>query len=187
MASGNVARILRVPGRVVINPTTAFLGGTYPYGGTEVGKASQCLLQPLGTSFRVEYESLGEVGDVLEANNRWMFTCFLRGWDDDAVELLLAGGEETGEHTQHRAFHVPGNVQPGASALKRSVSMVYVPEDPETAPAVLIYRGVPDWTEGAEMAFQRGSELGIPLSIECLRDSGCNTLRVGRLVDLSLI
>jgi hypothetical protein len=51
---------------------------------------------------------------------------------------------------------------------------------------VLIYRGVPDWSEGAEFAFQRQEELGIPLAVECIRNSDGKILSVGRLVDLTL-
>lgn len=186
MASGNSARVIRAPGRLVINPTVAFDGGTYPYGGTEVGKSNLCVLQSLGSSFRVESEGLGEASDILEGNNHWVFTCLLRGWDDDAVLQLLSGGYQAGTVTQHSVFHVPGSRTPGQSALSRAVILAYIPDDPLHVPGVLIYRGIPDWTEGAEIAFQRRSELGIPLSLDCMRDVNGNTLRIGRIHDLPL-
>ena len=184
MAAGNVARIIRAPGNIVVNPTN--LAAAYPYGGTEVGKTNQCALQPMGSSFRVEYEGFREAGDILEGDNRYTFGCFLRGWDDDAVQKLLAGGYEAGSVTQHSVFHEPGNQVPGESALTRSVILLYVPDDLIHVPAVLIYNGVPDWTEGADLAFQRGDELGIPITLDCLRDSNNNMLRVGRFADLAL-
>lgn len=184
MAAGNVARVLRAPGRLVVNP--ADLDDAYPYGGTEVGKSRLCVLQPLGTSFRVECEGLGEATDVLEANNRWVFSCQLRGWDDDAVQLLLAAGQEAGGTSGHRGFFVPGTATPGESALSHSVVLLYVPDDVIHVPAVLIYNGVPDFADGAEIAFQRGEEMVLPLAVDCFRDTNDNILRVARLADLSL-
>ncbi len=193
MAAGNVARTIRAPGRLVVNPTEAFHGGTFPYGGTEVGRSNLCVVQPLGTMFRVEYESLGEAGDILEANNNYVFACFLRGWDDEAIELLFSGNYERGTITQHAVLHEPGRSDdlassvPGASTLPRAMVLAYVPDDIVHVPGVLIYRGIPGWTEGAELVFQRGSELGLPLTVECLRtDIDNNILRIGRMADLML-
>ena len=83
MDAGNVSRIIRAPGRIIIGPTN--LAAADPYGGTEVGKSNLCTLQSHGTPFRVESEALGEATDILEANKRFVFACFIRGWDDDAV------------------------------------------------------------------------------------------------------
>lgn len=184
MVAGNVARVIRAPGRLVVDPTD--LDDAYPYGGTEIGKSRLCVLQPLGTSFRVECEGLGEATDVLEANNRWVFSCQLRGWDDDAIQKMLAAGYETGATSGHTGFFVPGSATPGESALSHAVKLLYVPDDVIHVPAVLIYRGVPDFSDGAEIAFQRGEELVVPLTVDCFRDANDNILRVGRLADLSL-
>ena len=186
MAAGNVARIIRAPGRIVIGPTTAFASTAYPYGGTEIGKTNMCALSPQGSTFRVEYESLGEAGDILEANNRYSFACFVRGWDDDAVQKMLAGGYEAGSVTQHSVFYAPGTPTPGKSALSRGVILAYVPDDIINVPGVLIYRGIPDFQDGAALDFGRGDELGLPLSLDCFRDGSGNILRVGRLPDLAL-
>ena len=183
MAAGDAARVIRAPGRIVIGPTN--LSTTYPYGGTEVGKSNLCAVLPIGTPFRVECEGLGEASDILEPNNHYVFACFLRGWDNDAVQQLLAGGYNAGATTQHAFFDVPQNV-PGASSIGRAVILLYVPDDLVHTPAVLIYRGIPDWSEGSELSFQRGSDLGIPLAVDCLRDANANMLRIGRLADLSL-
>ena len=184
MATGDVARILRAPGTVYLNPTD--LSAASPYGGTAVGHTNLCALQPLGTPFRVEYESLGEAGDILEPNNAYVFVCFIRGWDDDAVNLFLHGEHEDGSTTQHAVFAEPGDSTPGESMLSRAVTLLYVPDDLIHVPGLIVYRGVPHWTEGSELAFQRGTELGIPLTLECVRDENGNTLRMGRFADLSL-
>lgn len=187
MAAGNVSRIIRAPGRIIIDPTDlSAIAQDGTYGGTEVGKSNQCALTPLGIPFRIESEALGEATDVLEPNNRYLFNCFLRGWDDDGIELLRSGGYELGTTSQHSTFAVPGSVTPGQSAIARAVILLYVPDDLIHNPAVLIYHGIPDIAEGAEFALRRPDELGITLAVDCLRDSNDNILRVGRLADLSL-
>jgi hypothetical protein len=185
MAAGDIARVLRAPGTLVVNPTQEFDGNTSPYGGTEIGKANLCVLQPLGTSFRVESEALGEATDILEPNNQYVFSCFLRGWDDDAIEILRGDLYQEGDVTQHAFLEIPLAV-PGTSAISRAVVMVYVPDDLIHVPGIVIYRGIPMWTDGAELAFQRGEELGLPLTVDCLRDHGGNMVRAGRLPDLLL-
>ena len=185
MAAGSASRVLRAPGRLVVDPSNLALN--YPYGGTEVGRTRLVVLQMLGTGFRVESEGLGgEASDVVESTNRFVLSCFLRGWDDAAVERFFARNYTQGAVSGHAVFAEPGNAEPGRSALARAVSLLYVPDDAVHAPSVLIYRGVPDWSEGAEVAYQRGEELGIPLAVECVRSTTGKILEVGRLVDLSL-
>lgn len=186
MAAGAAHRSgIRAPGRIILNPTDLGDASTN-YGGTEIGWANLCVLQPLGTAFHVEYEGLGEVGDVLEANKRYVFACLLRGWDDDAVRLMLANGYTAGGVSQHAAWSEPSTDVPGSSAISRAVILLYVPDDVIHVPALLVYRGIPDWTDGAELAFQRGEELGIPITVDCLRDANGNMLTVRRLSDMSL-
>jgi len=188
MAAGNATRVLRAPGKLIVNPSD--LGLDYPYGGTEVGKTKLVVLTSHGTGLRVECEGLGgEPSDILEAPANYVFACMLRGWDDDAIATLfsdnaVAGG---GAVSGHALFREPHLRVGGSSALSRSVSLLYVPDDPVHAPSVLIYRGVPDWSDGAEAAWQRGEELGIPLAVECVRGATSGKiLEVGRLVDLTL-
>jgi len=185
MAAGSSARILKAPGRLVVDPTNLALN--YPYGGTEVGKTRAAVLTSFGTSYRIECEGLGgEASDVLEAPARYVFSCFLRGWDDDAVKKFLADNYVQGATSGHSLLREPGIKVGGSSALSRAIKLLYVPDDLAHAPACLIYRGVPEWTDGADIAWQRGEELGIPLAVECVRGATGKIIEVGRLSDLSL-
>lgn len=184
MAAGSVARVIRSPGRLVADPTDLSLD--FPHGGTEVGKTRLAVLQSFGSNFRVECEGLGQATDVLEGPNQFVFSCLLRGWDDDAVAKFLSGNYIQGGVSRHAVYSAPGSKVPGASALGRVVTLLLEPDDPIRNPSVLIYRGIPDWTDGAEMAFQRGEELGIPLAVECMaRSSDGRIVAVGMLSDLA--
>lgn len=220
MAAGKVARVIRAPGRVIVEPTdlseiitssgsdesiassgaapaepgdivdspTGFSSGpAIPnYGGIEVGKTRAFAIQPLGRAFRVQSEGLGEASDVLESNNEYVVSFFVRGWDDDAIEQFLGGGYAAGATTRHAVWSEPGSVTPGASASLRAKKVLYVPDDTRHVPAVLVYAGVPDWSDAAELALQRTEEFGLPISLDCLRDSSDRILQVGLLSDLTL-
>ena len=185
MAAGNATRVLRAPGKLVVNPSDLTLA--YPYGGTEVGKTRLVVLTSLGASVKVSSEGLGgEASDILERTNAYVFSCFLRGWDDDAVAKFFATNFVQGPVSGHAVFREPGNRVPGSTALARAVVLLYVPDDAVNNPSAIMYRGVPEWTDGADLAFQRQEELGIPLTVDLLRSDTGNILEVGRLVDLSL-
>ena len=185
MAAGNVSRIIRAPGRIVIDPTN--LSNAYPHGGTEVGKSNLCVVQSTGTPFRVESEGLGEATDILESEKRYVFSCFMRGWDDDGVLKWFSNASvvSTGA-TQHARFTEPGTRVPGESTSTRSVILLYVPDDLIHSMAVLVYNGIPDWAEGLELALQRGTEFGLPIAVDCMRDTNNNMIQMGRFADLSL-
>jgi len=185
MAAGSATRILRAPGRLVADPDDLTLN--YPYGGVEVGRTRLVVLTNLATAYRIECEGLGgEPSDILERPARYVFSCFLRGWDDEAVENLFANHFVQGDASGHAVMREPGDRTAGASALARGLKLLYVPDDPVHAPACMIYRGIPDWSDGAEIAWQRQEELGIPLAVECVRGTTGKILEVGRLADLSL-
>lgn len=182
--SSLVGRILKAPGRLVIGPTS--LSQPFPYGGTSLGKARQCALVPIGSSYLVQCEATGGPSDILRARHRYVFACFLRGWDDDAVRLLLPEGYEKGAETQHAVFSVPGERMAGTSELDDARSLLFVPDDTIHAPAVIMYRAVVEWTDGAELAFRRQDELGLPLTVECMPDASDRILQIGRIEDLTL-
>ena len=189
MAAGAAARSIRAPGRLIVAPLgqefADFNGGTYPYRGREIGKVRSCVAMPQGSAYFVESEATGAVTDVLESGQRWVFACFLRGWDDDAIALFRPGGYTTGAITQHAVFSAPDEV-PGSSALSRAVKLAFIPDDPVNVPGVIIYRAVPNWSDGAELALQRDEELGLPMTFECLRDSTGRILQIGRIHDLAV-
>ncbi len=184
MTAGAPSQVLRVPGRLVIDPTD--LGIAHPYGGVEVGLVRRMVIQSLGSGFRVESEARGEPTDVLEASIRYVMACFVRGWDDDAVRLLFPHQYDAGSVSGHAKFTVPNRVRPGSSVLDHARRFLYVPDDPVRAPALLVSRGLPDWPPGAEVAMQRSEELGLPLVVECVRNSNGRILQIARLVDLVL-
>lgn len=186
MAAANEGRIIRAPGRLIVNPTEAFATSEFSHGGVEIGDSRLVLFVPAGSSFIVWNEALKAPTDELEAGNLWEMRFFLRGWDDDAIQWLMSGNYTTGEESRHAVVEIPGPRLPGQSALDRSVVIAFVPFDPENVPGVVVYNGVPHWGEAQEIAFQRGEELGIPMLVNCFHNSSGTIARLGRVADLAL-
>lgn len=184
MAAGSAARVIRATGRLVADPTD--LRTAYPHGGVEIGLTRMVVVQPLGSPLRVESEGLGEATDVLDGPERYVLACLLRGWDDDAIRLCFSEHYEVGAISGHAVYSAPGNAHPGGSALTRAHAFLFRPDDTIHVPAVMIYRGIPDWSDGAELAMQRGEELLLPMTIDCLRNDSGHILQIGRLADLSI-
>ena len=186
MATVSAARTIRAPGRIVVNPSGNLATGTFPYNGRVIGRAKGCVLRPLGTRFAIENEALGEVTEILEENNRYTFACMLRGWDDDALELLRPGNYLRDAASQHAMLEIPGTALPGQSAIQYGVVLLFVPDDYERVPGVLLYRAIPDWQEGAELALQRATELVLPMVFDCLRNDDGRILTMGLIQGMLL-
>lgn len=178
-------RILRAPAQIVVNPSDPT--AAYPYGGTALGRTREAaLIEQGGPGRRIESELLGEATDVLEASNVSSFGCFVRGWDDDALQLLMAQAYVEGAETSRAGASSPGNRIPGQTAVDRAVTLLLAPENPDDAPALLLHRFVPFWDTEAAIRWSRQEELGIPLAGECLRGSNGRIYDIQRLADLSL-
>lgn len=188
MAAGTARGVIRAPGKLIVAPSQAFDGGAFPYGGTPVGLIRDARLTEFGLPGKEIFdEGSGEVVEVLEPARRWMFTCFLRGWDDDAVAQFFKGNRSQGDVSQHSVFNVPGTRLPGQStADSLNLVLAFIPDNPIEVDGFMIYRGVPMWTPDAELAFQAGEEFALPLQVLCLRNSANHTVQIGRLPDLPL-
>lgn len=184
MTAGNVSQVLRVPCRLVVNPTNLALA--YPHGGTEVGLVRAVAITALGEPVAIHSEAYGEPTDLLEAPNRYAVACVIRGMDDDALEALQPLHYRRGAVSSRSVFDAPGTRVAGASGLARAVRLLFAADDPIGAPSVLIYRGVAGLGAQEPLRFTRNDELAWPIGVECFRDSAGRILSIGRLADLSL-
>lgn len=190
MVAGNPSSVIRNAGKLVVGPDTVTLPGSDGnYGGTAIGLITGAVLTPLGVGRRIENEGLGQATDILAPNNRYVFSCFLRGADDDVKTLLLRGNRAEGSKSAHGVLTFPGSRTPGQSIIDyANVVLLFVPDNRIDHDALIMYRAIPLWDENAEVAYQKGEEYGIPLGFELLLNGAStpHTHQIGRLVDLSL-
>lgn len=179
-------RLIRAGGTIIAAPTSLTAGATGEYGGSIIGTTRAIALVPLGKPYHVECEGLGGLSDILNGDSRYVLNLFLRGWDQKAVSSLLAGGYSEGSVTKNAVWAAPGTKTPGGTALGTALVWLFVPDDTHNHPALIVRAGIPDFADGAEMAFQRGEEFGLNMSIECVRNASGKILDLGHLEDLSL-
>ena len=182
----SASRVIRAPGIVIVSPSSLTAGADGTYGGSIIGTTRAVAMVPLGRPYYVECEGLGEYSDVLEGNKRYVVNFFLRGWDKAAVSSLLAGGYSEGTASKNAVWKAPGTKVPGESATSRAAVWLLVPDDTNAHPALIVRAGIPDFADGAEVAFQHTEELGLNVTLECLRDGTGKTLDLGHLDDLTL-
>jgi len=185
MAEGLSSRILRAPSRVIVGPTN--LGAVAPYGGKYVGHTKSVALVTTRNLTRIDDEGLGEASDILESRTQYVFSCVLRGFDDDAIELLFPGHHSTGAVSGRAVFQSPSSRLPGRSALSRGVKILIVPDDVDNMPACLLHRVVCEAADQSQLEWSAQQEFGMTISGQCLRGASVSRiLDVGRLADLSL-
>ena len=184
MASGDISRVIRAPGRLVVGPTN--LSAAYPHGGTEVGKTRQVVLVQTGQPFRVISEGLGETSEILEGPTEWYLAAAMRGWDDDAVAQLFANNYTAGDPSGHAGYDEPKSRNVGSTALGRAKVLLWKPDDPIHVPSVLVYRGVPWWSDGAEIPLSSAQDVDLPVVVHAMQDGSGNTLAIKFFSDLSL-
>lgn len=186
MSAGQPEHIIRASGRVIVGPTDDFATGTFPYGGTQVGRVKQVRMRSLGTSKLIWDEGLGAVKDVGAPTNRWVISLLVRGWNPDAITQFYPGNREEGEITKHSVFRVPGTRIPGQSGGDSiNIAVAFVPDNLLFANGFIAYRCIPDFDEAGELAFDRREEQVIHLTLECLLNGSGNILEVGRMPDLN--
>ena len=192
MVVANVAKTMKAPGRLYGNVTSLAVA---PYGGKALGMTMAVAMAFEESPFFIECEGLGAVTEVLHGDDRVSFAAMLRGFDDDAVELLYPESFREGAVTQHAVLeqvhrsgetHLASKVPGSPMSETAGLVLLYVPEDVVNVNAILLYNAIPNWQEGAEIMFRRGDEVLLPLRCECIRDADNDTYQIGRLADLDL-
>lgn len=180
MAIEDVRRVLRVPGRLALDPTDLTL--PYPHGGGALGFVREVELAVSIRRVELDAEEYGgEPVDVLYAGATWGLAALLRQWDPDALARIFPAGHVgvSGD----RVIDHPGAVRAGTLMAATAVRMVFSPDDP-AAPGVLFRRAVPLVAEQAALALALASPLEVPVVFRALRPAVGEAVEVGRLADL---
>lgn len=193
MGAPSAASIRRVPGRLAFGCTDITLA--YPHGGTALGEVRDVIFRRFTRDFPVTAEDKGgqPVG-YLATGNVWGCVAFMRGFDDDVIELLRGGSE--GTTTQRAQYDANTTYRAGYDLTADAVKLVFTPEGaahaksasvPDAdAPCWVLWNAVPLLDETADFLLQRDEELGVPLLFMGTEDGSGRTLSVRRRADLTL-
>ncbi len=189
MAAPKPQSIRRLKGALVQNPTNT----TAPphYGGTPLGPVTNLRFLPGLRGAPLPEEELGLVVEFVEAPDSAVMMCVSRGLDDDLLSLLFRL-TSTGASTLHtmaegRVSGTDGTGATGAGlASDRAIKLLFVPEDTDRDPFVLLYNAIPVRESAAEIQMSMGREAGIACVFYAATDSTYRTYAWGRISDLTL-
>jgi len=179
----DVSQVLRVPGRLCINPTD--LATAWPHGGTGLGVVGSIVLEPTSTYQRITAEEFGaEVVDVLDLGETWVLGALCRAWGDNTVLSTLFPSTATGA-SGDKVVNYPGSYRAGTLRSSASVKLCFTPRDNRN-PGLLLYKALPLVEEASRLRLGAFNELTIPVLFIGIRDSSARQISIGVLGDLSL-
>lgn len=195
MAADNVARVLRVPGRLAYGCDD--LTAAWPHGGTGLGATRAVVLMKTGGPYPVTCEAYGgEPVEYLEEGAVWGLSCTIRTVEDDALSQVFRN-TASGSTSQRRVVTEPGSVRAGNWMSTRALTpLVFTPEgathaesatQPDVrAPFIVLHRALPALRDDIEIPLERDQEWAVRVVFRGIRDSSGNILDFGPRVDLTL-
>lgn len=187
MATANVRNILKIPGRLIKDPTN--LAAASPYGGTELGLASSILFKPRAKHVPITAEEFGgAVAEVLYGGDSCLLAATLRGLDNDAASAVFvdtATGSPSGD-TVPRSRAATDATRAGIKLSANSLTLLFAPKAPLRQPAILIRDAIPVITEETEIALSQGAEFSVPVLFYGIPDGSNRSWEIAKLKDITL-
>jgi len=184
MATANPINVARVPGRLVLTPTS--LSAAFPHGGTALGVTRDQEFR-FGAKYHQETaeEWGGATARVLYCGMRAVFACVMRSADNDALALLPE--TSAGAVTQDRTLLADVNLDGARAGRALTGSLIMFSATAlETQRCLLLYNAVPLWDEAARLQLSIKAEMAPALMFACMPDSTGRTFAWGKIGDLSL-
>jgi hypothetical protein len=184
VASDDLGRILRNPGRLCVSPTS--LSAAFPHGGTNLGLVRGVSLRPQQVEWVVTAEEWGEeTVEVIDGGRSWVIAVALRGWDPDAVQAVLPSST-LGTSGTPLASH-PGSARAGALRSAAAVKLLFSPDAPAQQPAALFHRAIPLVEASAELTLALAEEGTLGVVFRAIRRASDGlAFQFGALEDLTL-
>src|SRR3990167_1826631 len=138
MAAPSSASIIRVPGRLISNPTN--LGAAEPYGGTYLGTTRDQEFTPNPVSRPIWDEAWSSYRDVIYGGERVLFKAVLRYPDEDALLAIAPKSVASGSSGVHWLFRPGGttqNTRAGTSLGAQSIKLLFSPRAPLSHPMLV--------------------------------------------------
>jgi hypothetical protein len=174
----DVGQYLRVPGRLVVNPTN--MSSAAPtYGGTDLGLVRDVAIHPGRGWEVVRDESFGvEANDVLDLGESWSLVAVMRNLTDPVFSTFFPA-VATGAVTGKKMVDYPGSTpfRPGTLRSGSAVKLLFVPDDTERHRFVYFPKALPLVEEAAEIASRLDRELGVPVVFLAIRDASNRACR----------
>lgn len=172
MTAPLAGNVLYLPGKLIKNPTQ-IAGGTFPYGGTELGLIRNARWQPGLTYDRAIAEEWGTTVAAFIEEERSIVACVLRSWDD-ALLATLFPNTQTDRYGQVGIlgrFLGSGVARSGFDITTRSFGLLFAPMAASRQRHLYLHNAYALVEESMELQLSIGREAGFALMFEALPDS----------------
>lgn len=183
----DLVNVLRVPGRLCMNPTS--LSGSYPWGGTALGVNREISVSPMARYAPIEAEEFGqEIIDQVYLGEQWMLGFILQSYDRDAVTAFFRNSVLAGQgSSQKPAIRFPhAGVRAGTLLSGTAKKLLFSPDDTDNHPMVYFPRALPMVKETAALNMMLNSPTEIALVVAAIRDTTNRAAIVERKATLTL-
>lgn len=189
MSAPTPLQALRVPGVLVVNPTTNPPVDAVPHGGVQLGLVRDVVLRRTERRFELVGEEYGgEVLDHVYLGETWAIVFALRGLDNEALRRLFPTSA-TPTPSQREAISWPGSgLREGRSReVADGVALLFSPDDPDHH-AVYFRRAIPLVAQELDLALGREEELLVLAGFLATRDgtTADGSVQVALREDLAL-
>lgn len=191
MAAPSVANIIRVPGRLIWNPSDlGDTSGTPPsFGGTFLGITRDQEFAPDPVIEGIWAEELGAWADVLYLGERPLFKAVLRYPDADALSTIMPKAIASGSSGVHWLFRPGGtteNTRAGSSLFGNAGKLLFAPHAKTAHPMLIMYNAVPALDVAARIQFSLKREWGVAVAFWGTPDSSGRVYDTGQRANLVL-
>lgn len=176
--------VLHIPGRLIAAPTDLTIAS--PFGGTELGMASDVIFRPNLRRKEIRAEEFGgEITDFVKTGQAPQLGMFIRGFDEDMI-LKVFDGSSKSTLTGKPQIDYPTDAAPGTLASATGIVLLYAADNTEDHPSILLYNALPLIEEVTEIKFSIKDEFGIPVLFYGVRDATNRIYQMRLLEDLVL-
>jgi hypothetical protein len=181
MSAGNPKDLLYVPCELIAAPTD--FTAASPYGGTRLGLVAEMDFQIAPQVYYIRDEAWGgAITDGILAAEPCALTCYLRTWDDDAIQKVFRDTTATGADGKRlirNHLDTSATSRPGRLLSADGFRLAVCPLDPEHHPFLVIYNAVGVPEEEARLRFSQAKPMEFPLAFRGIPDSSFKVYQFG--------
>lgn len=171
MVAPNTRNILKIPGRLVKDPTD--LTAAYPHGGTELGIARDCRWSPGIKAEKIVPEEYKTPIAAIVTDEEAVMALVLRTQDKDMIQAAFPNTQLSADNDAGILGKVAGSGhnRAGFDLATKGFKLLFSPQAVDRHPHVLFYNAVPLLDETVELQLSIAEEFGIPLMFLAMPDA----------------
>ena len=188
MSAASSASIIRVPGRLIWNPTD--LGAAEPYGGTYLGTCRGISFKPNPKYRDIWAEEFGSVVDsIYVGEGPCEITAIVRYPDSDMLTTAAPKAVASGSSGVHWLFRPGGtttNTRAGTAMYSLAGKLLFAPKAATAHPMVILYSAVAKISEDTDLRMSLNEEWGLSVKFTGTPDSSGRVYDTGQRANLVL-